>query len=399
MTDHQSEVSRSLRQFFTPTQPITLPDLLTGRMDILSRVYENILTPSQHTLLYGDRGVGKTSIARVVEVLAGGMEDSPSVVVVVSCDTADTFSTIWRKVLQEIRIPSRSMGFRKTADADSLTRIEPPKSLTPNDIRIFVESCSVPLTVIIDEYDRVLDDGTRRLLTDTIKMFSDNSTECTLVLVGVSQSVEELIDAHQSIVRNLDFVHVEPMSTEELAKIIENGLGKAGLEFEKGLDYRIGQLSQGYPHYTHLLGLWAGLSAVNRGDDVVIFGDLSSAINQALQRTAESIRLEYDRATDSSHPKNIYKEVLLACALVSKDDRGRFMQSWVQGPLENVLGQQINPARYQRHMTAFRSRERGPILIRTGKPRRYWWRFADPQLIPYVILKGIEDGWVDDRVA
>lgn len=399
MTDHQSEVISSLRQFFTPTQPITLPDLLTGRMDILKRVYENVLTPSQHVLLYGDRGVGKTSIARVVEVLARGMEDSPKVVVGVSCDTADTFSTIWRKVFQEILIPSRSMGFNRTEGADSASRFEPPESLTPNDVRIIAESCGTPLTVIIDEYDRVLDDSTRQLLTDTIKMFSDNSTECTLVLVGVSQSVEELIDAHQSIARNLDFVHVEPMSTEELAKIIENGLGKAGLEFETGLDYRIGQLSQGYPHYTHLLGLWAGLSAVNRGDDVVIFGDLSSAINQALQRTAESIRLEYERATDSSHPQNIYKEVLLACALVSKDDRGRFMQSWVQGPLENVLGQQINPARYQRHMTAFRLRERGPILIRTGKPRRYWWRFADPQLIPYVILKGIEDGWVDDRVA
>ena len=271
--------------------------------------------------------------------------------------------------------------------------------LTPNDIRIFVESCGTPLTVIIDEYDRVLDDDARRLMTDTIKMFSDNSTHCTLVLVGVSQSVEELIDAHQSIARNLDFVHVEPMGTEELAQIIENGFGKVGLEFEKGLDYRIGQLSQGYPHYTHLLGLWAGLSAITRGSDLVAFRDLGNAINQVLQRTAESIRLEYDRATDSSQPNNIYKEVLLACALVSKDDRGRFIHGWVQHPLETVLGQQINPVRCQRHMSAFLSRERGPTLIRTGKPRRYWWRFVNPQLIPYVILKGIEDGWVDDRMA
>ena len=169
MTDQQDEVRSSLRQFFTPTQPITLPDLLTGRIDTLSRVYENVLLPSQHVLLYGDRGVGKTSIARVVSALAGGMDDSPSVAIVVSCDTTDTFSTIWQKVLREIRIPSRPVGFGRTEGMDPATRIVPPESLTPNDIRIFVESCDKPLTVIVDEYDRVLDDGARRLMTDTIK--------------------------------------------------------------------------------------------------------------------------------------------------------------------------------------------------------------------------------------
>ena len=56
MTDQQDEIRSSLREFFTPTQPITLPDLLTGRMDVLAQVYEDVLLPSQHVLLYGDRG-------------------------------------------------------------------------------------------------------------------------------------------------------------------------------------------------------------------------------------------------------------------------------------------------------------------------------------------------------
>ena len=232
-------------------------------------------------------------------------------------------------------------------------------------------------------------------MTDTIKLFSDNSTDCTVVLVGVSQSVEELVEAHQSVARSVDFVHVEPMGTEELAQIIETGFQKAGLKFEDGLDSRIGQLSQGYPHYTHLLGLCAGLSAAMRRSDMVTFGDLSNAINEALQRTAESIRLEYERATESTQPNSLYREVLLACALVSKDDSGRFMQRWVQDPLERILDRQINSARYQRHMSALRSQERGPALIRTGRPQRYRWRFADPQLVPFVKMKGIEDGWVE----
>ncbi len=406
MTSPQGEIRKSLRQFFTPTQPITLPDLLTGRMDLLTRVCENLLLPSQHVLLYGDRGVGKTSIARVLALAAEGMEDYESLPITVSCDTNDTFPTIWRKVLREIRIlrRRRSVGLTRIDDVGVATRYDPPGSLnSPNDIRILVEDLisagSKPLTVIIDEYDRVVDDDTRRLMTDTIKMFSDNSVDCTLVLVGVSQSVEELIDAHQSIARNVDFVHVEPMGTEELAKIVENGLGKSGLKFEAGLDSRIGQLSQGYPHYTHLLGLLAGLSTVGRGSDTVKFQDLNIATNEALQRTAESIRLEYDSATDSTQPNNLYKKVLLACAMVSKDDRGRFALGWVRDPLQKLLERPIKPVSYQRHLSAFCLPERGPTLIKTGRPKNYRWRFANPQLIPFVILKGIEDGLVDDNIA
>ena len=406
MTNQQSEIRSSLRQFFTPTQPITLPDLLTGRMDLLSRVCEDLLLPSQHVLLYGDRGVGKTSIARVLALLAEGMEEAKSLAITVSCDTNDTFSTIWRKVLQEVRISRRkpSIGLTRANEVEVVSRYSPSGDLdSPNDIRILVEDSieagGLPLTVIIDEYDRVVDDDARRLMTDTIKMFSDNSTGCTLVLVGVSQSVEELIDAHQSIARNLDFVHVEPMGTEELAKIVRNGFGKAGLDFEAGLDFRIGQLSQGYPHYTHLLGLLAGLSAVSRDSDVVTFQDLRKATNEALQRAAESIRLEYDSATDSTQPNNLYKEVLLACALVSKDDRGRFTLSWVGAPLQKLLDRPIKPVGYQRHLSAFCLPERGPTLIKTGRPKNYRWRFANPQLIPFVILKGIEDGLVEDNTA
>ena len=59
MTDQQDEVRSSLRQFFTPTQPITLPDLLTGRINTLSRVYENVLLPSQHVLLYATVASGR----------------------------------------------------------------------------------------------------------------------------------------------------------------------------------------------------------------------------------------------------------------------------------------------------------------------------------------------------
>ena len=64
-----------LDKSFTPRRPISLPDLLAGRLDLLYRLLDDIATPSQHVLLYGNRGVGKTSIARVLGVLSQEVDE------------------------------------------------------------------------------------------------------------------------------------------------------------------------------------------------------------------------------------------------------------------------------------------------------------------------------------
>ena len=69
------------------------------------------------------------------------------------------------------------------------------------------------------------------------------------------------MDAHLSISRNLDYVHVEPMTLGELVEIIQQGFSKVNMQYSLRLDSRIAHLSQGYPHYTHLLGLWSGRKA------------------------------------------------------------------------------------------------------------------------------------------
>jgi ABC-type transport system involved in cytochrome bd biosynthesis fused ATPase/permease subunit len=51
---------------FTPAAPIRTRDLFFGRMDQLKRVVETINEPGQHAALYGERGVGKTSLANII---------------------------------------------------------------------------------------------------------------------------------------------------------------------------------------------------------------------------------------------------------------------------------------------------------------------------------------------
>ena len=51
-------------------------------------------------------------------------------------------------------------------------------------------------------------------------------------------------------------------------------------------------------------------------------------------------------------------------------------------------------ANFQNHLKKFIGEERGQILIRRGKERAYKFRFQDPMMQPFVIMKGVEEGLI-----
>jgi hypothetical protein len=84
--------------------------------------------------------------------------------------------------------------------------------------------------------------------------------------------------------------------------------------------------------------------------------------------------------------------VLLACALALKDSLGKFSAVDIRKPLRQITGKDYNTGAYQSHLAKFTEAHRGPILKKSGKRRSYRWRFVNPQVIPYVLLQGIQDG-------
>lgn len=310
------------------------------------------------------------------------------------CDTNDTYGSIWRKVSQEIILAPRKFGF---VGATAMDRLDIGDSIgSPNDARLLIQSLPSPTVIVIDEFDRVPANGdAKRLMADTIKLFSDRNVPSTIVLVGVADSISELIAEHRSIERNIAQVQVDAMSIEELAEIIQKGFGSTGMTFEDGLDKRIAHLSQGYPHYTHLLGFWTGRIAVQKSRSHVISRFLDDALPAAIENAAGGMRQEYEQATDSTQPDNLFKHVLLACALAEKDSRGRFGIAAIREPLVQILGRlSLRSVSFQGHLAKFCDSQRGPVLRRVGTRRNYRWQFTNPQLAPFIRLRGIHEGLI-----
>lgn len=106
-------------QIFNPSAPVLTQSLFAGRERQLMTTINAISARGQHVAIYGERGVGKTSLANI---LSDVFEDLSSkitnvakfIYVRVNCDGDETFATLWRKVFREINITitSSQMGFQ-----------------------------------------------------------------------------------------------------------------------------------------------------------------------------------------------------------------------------------------------------------------------------------------------
>lgn len=399
----QQELYYRVGQAFRPAAPIDQRDLFAGRTQQMTELMDVISQRGQHAVLYGERGVGKTSLTTVMADLLGGPE--AVLAVRVNCDGTDTFATIWRKTFEEVSWKHQmpGAGFRpqvhevvRTA-AEILPPTDPP---TPNDVRRGLHALSsayAAVVIIVDEFDRLRDERARTLFADTIKALSDYLVPATIVLVGVADNVDDLIAEHESVERALVQIHMPRMSQEELSEIVKRGLARVDMTIDISALRHITQLSQGLPHYTHLLAQWAARRAVINLRREVQPSDVDEAIRTALDHAQESIINSYHKATFSTR-KNLYEEVLLACALATGDDLGFFAAADARAPLNLIMRKRYDIPAFAPHLHALSAAERGPVLQKKGAARKFSYRFINPLLQPYVIMKGLSEKRIDEQI-
>jgi len=243
--------------------------------------------------------------------------------------------------------------------------------------------------IVIDEFDRVTDSEARRTMADTVKSLSDNLVGATLVLVGVGESVDGLIGGHPSIDRALVQVKMPRMSRGEVHQILENGVKQLGMKISDEAKNHIGVLSQGLPHYGHMLGLHATRVAPDCRDLSISLAHVECAIRKAVEDVQQSIASAYTTAVAVHRKGNIYSDVLLACALAKTNTFGYFTATDVKDQLCAITGKEYDIPSFARHLEDFCSDSRGRVITLKGDPRKKTYRFLNPLMQPHVIMHGL----------
>jgi Cdc6-like AAA superfamily ATPase len=381
-------------EVFTPSAPINRKELFAGRLDQIKNVINAINQAGQHVIIYGERGVGKTSLVTVLqEFLPSGQG---IISVRVNADPTTTFESLFRSILSEVRLTYTKLGTGFIANSTTTVKgldefIDKKRGLNPNELRFLFRSLGQKAIVIIDEFDRVKDTQVKQLIADTLKNFSDYSVDTTFILVGVADTVDELITEHQSTERAIAQIPMPRMSPTELSEIASNGFEKLGLNVGQDIKNRLILLSQGLPHYVHLLSLYAAQAAIETESDTIGEDEFDIAIAKAIEHTEQTVRGSYYKAVSSPQQGNKFSQVLLACALAKNDSMGYFAASDARTPLQKITGKSYEINSFARHLKEFCGNERGQILRKIGQLRKYRYRFIDPLLEPFVILKGLSD--------
>jgi hypothetical protein len=172
------------------------------------------------------------------------------------------------------------------------------------------------------------------------------------------------------------------MSHGELAEIVTNGIERARLTIARDAVDTIARLGQGLPHYAHLLGQLSGRNALEDLRTGVRLRDVNDAVAEAIEKTQQTVRESYRRATEENGDA-LYPKIVLACALAESDEYGFFGAADVRIPEADVAG----------YLDSLAGDEHGSLLQRRGdaNPR---YRFVNPLLQPYVLMRGLADGTV-----
>ncbi|HYE49315.1 MAG TPA: ATP-binding protein [Azospirillaceae bacterium] len=378
--------SQALREAFTPTRPKQqVNSLFVGRLNTLRRIISAIEEERAHVVLFGDRGRGKTSLSNAVEQIAG---QAGYLTLKVTCSAELGFEEMFRGILR--RIPSTyykasaENPFSSLRSFSSFDERLPPGPFSVGQLNdVLNEIAGTHVLVTLDEFDRVASEDVKNKLAELMKTITDTGSPVTLFVIGVAESVDQLLGKHPSIQRALVAVHLPLMSDREVDRILLAGAEAAGMEFEEGVRAGIVWLAKGLPYYAQLLGLHAARAAAARGSAAVTREDLLTAVKRARDETERGIVEAYHRVLGPEGDRTL-ADVLFLAAEAPIDDWGSFRAADLPTAGER-LGRVPPREAIEASLTRLADREDG-LLQRVIVPGGHRIRFRNQMTRQFVLL-------------
>lgn len=372
---------------FTPSKPVSSSNLFCGRVLEIERIAEALNTDGMHVLLYGDRGVGKTSLARqaskmMTEIKGGRFYTK-------QCSSSDTFESIIEAFLCElgfedkvslIKKENAAIGIKAVgAGVDRQSEINvvyEPSNPSWAAKRIQDQNC----ILIIDEFDTLKSVDDKDKVAQFIKQLSDLDSKVKVIVVGIAFSAKDLLSGHASISRCLSEVYLDRMSESELLQIITSGEDRLSIKFHGDIKDKIVKSSNGFPYYVHLLSLYSAIEAIVKEEHFVTKDDFEAGLSHALSNIDISLKDMYQFAVGDRN--NLQKkQVLYALATAKTQEISIDMMKslyanefGVSKPETVTLVGLLKKA--MSHNTVLR------------KCRRGIYSFANPLMPPYILLLG-----------
>jgi Cdc6-like AAA superfamily ATPase len=355
-----------LTNVFRPGTELDDPALFAGRAAQVLELTRALHAEGSCPIIYGDRGLGKSSLALQAQRIAMGdpsllhlqgtsgsvdaedwgfTEEASYIAFYVACsDATPTTKSVLQRLINSLTSvdagpvssahalvdrTTRKRVTLKVFEAEVTRTYQPPapppshSKLTLEEklldaVERLVDAYGHRVLLIIDELDRVRN-------TSGLASFIKNASghDLKFLLVGIGQNITSLLGEHRSLERIAVPVRVPRMTYEELKQIVDRATKRlhefgVSLEFDGGATDALASAAAGFPWFVHLLGQAALLGADEERREVVTELQVVSAVRSLMtNRLAQQFSDLYHTAVRDSARR---EAVLRALAVWDEHD-------------------------------------------------------------------------------
>jgi Cdc6-like AAA superfamily ATPase len=288
---------------FQPAKEVDSAERFAGRKEAVSDSYYSLLTLGSNIAVVGNRGIGKTSLARQIILMAEG-DDSLLNKLSLPSDEKLDFLTFYyacgnnifdvdslleglltsKNCLSEWvyevpkaetelkkyspKLSANLLGIAVELGGEKSSEREKERVINSHKIEtVFLNVCSSiieqnmardGILIVIDEFDQIKD---KTGFAGMIKSAATNIPKLKFCIVGVAQDIQNLMEEHESADRLFagSIIRLPHMSDSELKEIIhiaEYSIDEY-MKFSDDAEEIIVRIAQGHPYMVHLVGKYA----------------------------------------------------------------------------------------------------------------------------------------------
>ncbi len=388
---------------FTPNRPIDDPDRFFGRSDPVNEMIDSLYQVKsgnpKHTIVTGDRGVGKSSLLMQVFLTATGDNRLTDRLAIDRGTPKYNFATVWHDVdssqsafdlalavLSKFESTFQKLikGINLEIDLAGFAKLNADKQHPANMTQLideFVKRVSKlhatskangkdGILIFVDELDRIRTDS---MIASFFKLTSerlarDGQKNMAFICAGITGAIQKLEEEHASILRTFRDVPLPRFEKDEVSTILRDGFESTKHAIDiADFSQRAWDVTVGLPEPTHLLG--SEMLSVDT-DGILADEDFDAAIRKIVTDVRKNKLASLLKKAGGGK----YQKIVEAIASYDKKIV----------PLEFIaktIGQE--QSQFSTNMATLVERE---IVF---KPATGYYAFTDPMLKEYIKVNGV----------
>lgn len=404
----EDEFGTKLGGVLSASRPIHSIEHLKGRDKELDTIKKSLFAQGRHIFIFGDRGVGKSSLGQTAAYQYQSADASP---IFVSGSPNDTFNTVIANIVsQAIRRPRTEnvkatkslmleIGGIKIGEGYETTGIDISSAIRSIGDAVEVlgqiaEKHSEKPVVVVDEFDAIGSAEERNMFAALLKQMGDRSINLKFIFTGIAKTLDDLLGAHQSAYRQLETVELPRLDWEARREVVVEAASEFGIEVDDNVNWRIAMISDGYPYYIHSIMeriLWAAFAT----DEIVTKIDwslFSLGLADAIQSITAELKRPYEKAV--LHRDAEFEDIVWSTA--DHEDLIRSLDAMHQSYLSIVQKRRdgrspIDRKRYADLLRKLKEASYGSVMIQEqGRPG--WYSYREKMLRGYVRMQAQANG-------